>query len=228
MTHERRFGSNGSVDQADRRLTAQGIQRRDELLACAARLFAERGYAETRVVDVCREAGVAKGLFYWYFDNKEALFADLVRRVRHELRTTQAAAMDPNADALERIRQGAEATVRFMAARARFFSLLEVENLPESLGAVLRQGTDEHVADVRSLITEGIAAGLIRDEDPTLLALGVVGTVGYYCHFHRTGRIEADPAELGAFVGRTVVAMLAAPCPRCRGTAPAARPPAPG
>ena len=59
----------------ERRLTAQGLERKQQLLDCAARLFAERGYADTRVIDIVRAAGVAKGLFYWYFENKEALFA---------------------------------------------------------------------------------------------------------------------------------------------------------
>jgi AcrR family transcriptional regulator len=55
--------------EPDRRLTAQGIERKQQLLDRAAELFAERGYAETRVIDIVRAAGVAKGLFYWYFEN---------------------------------------------------------------------------------------------------------------------------------------------------------------
>src|SRR5207253_6674850 len=43
----------------ERRLTAQGLERKQQLLDCAARLFAERGYADTRVIDIVREAGVA-------------------------------------------------------------------------------------------------------------------------------------------------------------------------
>ena len=49
----------------------------------------------------------------------------------------------------------------------------------------------------------------MRDEDPRLLAYGVVGTVGYYGHFHRTGRMPIGQDELAAFVGRFVVCSLA-------------------
>ena len=38
--------------EPDRRLTAQGLERKQQLLDCAAELFAERGYAETRVIDI--------------------------------------------------------------------------------------------------------------------------------------------------------------------------------
>ena len=80
---------------ADRRLTAQGVERKQQLLDRAAELFAERGYAETRVIDIVRAAGVAKGLFYWYFDNKESLFRELAENIRLRLRRQQGASWTP-------------------------------------------------------------------------------------------------------------------------------------
>ena len=97
-----------------------------------------------------------------------------------------------------------------MAINAPFFALLEVESNDHQFVDVLRAGTDVHVSDVANLIREGIGAGLIRDEDPVLLARGVVGVVGMYSHFHRTGRTEIPIGELAAFVGRFVVRTLAA------------------
>ena len=185
----------------DRQLTAQGRERKQQLVDCAATLFAERGYAETRIKDIVEAAGVAKGLFYWYFENKEALFAEVAADIRLRLRKHQGRAIDPTADPVEQIRSGTEASVRFMAEHAHFFSLLEVEN-----GAVTaesrREGTDQHIGDVRALIIAGQRVGSILDDDPTLLALGVVGAVGYYSHYHRTGRIDVDIDELAAYVAR--------------------------
>jgi AcrR family transcriptional regulator len=195
---------------AGRRLTSQGQERKQQLLACAAALFAERGYGETRIIDIVKAAGVAKGLFYWYFENKETLFRELVENVRFRLRVRQAEAMDPDAPPLVQIRQGAEASVAFMAGHAHFYALLEVENVERAFGDVLRRGTDVHASDVARLIRAGIDDGTIRDEDPTLLAYGIVGAVGYYSHFHRTGRITIPVAELATFVGRSVVHTLAA------------------
>src|SRR5688500_2139215 len=106
------------VASGDRRLTTQGLERKQQLLDAAARLFAERGYADTRVIDIVRAAGVAKGLFYWYFENKEALFRELAETIRQNLRREQARAMDAGAPELVRIRQGVEASVQFMAAHA--------------------------------------------------------------------------------------------------------------
>jgi AcrR family transcriptional regulator len=193
----------------DRQLTTQGAERKQQLLDAAARLFAEQGYAATRVVDIVDAAGVAKGLFYWYFDNKEALFRELATEIRRRLRRQQAAAMTPDAPALVRLLQGTIASVQFMAENAPFFSLLEVEG--RNVSDVLRQGTEQHVSDVTALILEGQADGTVTGDDPAdLLALGVVGTVGQFSHFHRTGRIELSLAELSGYVARLVARMLTA------------------
>lgn len=193
-----------------RRLTRQGLARKQQLFDDAAALFAERGYSDTRVVDIVKRAGVAKGLFYWYFENKEALFRELVDYNRHQLRLAQAAAMDPAAEPLSRLLQGTEASLTYMASHAHFFALLEVENVDKQFADVLRRGTELHVADTVTIVREGIADGTIRDDEPDLLAMGVVGSVGYYGHFHRTGRITMPVEELGRFVGRFVVCSLAA------------------
>jgi AcrR family transcriptional regulator len=194
--------------EPDRQLTSQGRERKQQLIDCAAQLFAERGFAETRIKDIVDAAGVAKGLFYWYFENKEALFAEVAADIRLRLRKHQATAIDPDADPLGQIRQGAQASVHFMAENAHFFSLLEVET-----GAVTeasrRKGTAQHIRDVRALIVQGQEQGGIVEEEPDLLALGVVGTVGYYSHYHRTGRTNLPIDELSRFVARSVVRMLA-------------------
>jgi AcrR family transcriptional regulator len=194
----------------DRRLTTQGLERKQQLLDCAAELFAERGYAETRVIDIVKAAGVAKGLFYWYFDNKEALFRELVVLNRQRLRQAQASAIDPTGEPLLQIRQGAEGSLAFMSRQAHFFALLEVENLGKQFADVLRKGNEIHLADTTALVKQGIVDGSIRDENPSLLALGVLGNVGYYAHFHRTGRIHQSVEELAGFVGRFIVCSLAA------------------
>jgi AcrR family transcriptional regulator len=198
------------VADPERRLTTQGVERKEQLLDAAARLFADRGYAQTRIVDICREAGVAKGLFYWYFETKEQVFRDLADGLRLRLRRAQAAAMDADADPLVQLRQGSEASVRFMAAHAQSFALVAVENVDREFVEDIRRGTEVHADDTERIVRAGIDAGLIRDEDPRLLSYAVLATVGWFAHFHRTGRLDTDVDGLAAFVGRQVVCSVAA------------------
>lgn len=183
------------------------MERKQQLLDRAAELFAERGYAETRVIDIVRAAGVAKGLFYWYFDNKEALFRELAESIRLSLRRKQGAVLDAQALPLVNLHRGAEVSVRFMAEHAHFFSLLEIEG--RNFTDVMRQGTRQHIDDMMRVIRAGQADGSIRDDDAELLALGVVGCVGHYSHAHRNGRIDMPLDDLARFVARYVVHSVA-------------------
>jgi len=55
-------------------------QQRDAMLAAAARLFAERGYASASIADLAKEFGVSKGLLYHYYRDKEHLLFDIADR----------------------------------------------------------------------------------------------------------------------------------------------------
>src|SRR5437016_5489426 len=54
-------------------------ERREAILAAALEEFSASGFAATRLDDVARRAGVAKGTIYLYFRDKESLFQELVR-----------------------------------------------------------------------------------------------------------------------------------------------------
>jgi AcrR family transcriptional regulator len=58
---------------------AKTAARREAILEAALDEFSARGFAAARLEDVARRAGVAKGTIYLYFDDKEALFQELVR-----------------------------------------------------------------------------------------------------------------------------------------------------
>jgi len=58
---------------------ARQAERREAILAAALEEFSASGFAATRLDDVARRAGVAKGTIYLYFRDKETLFQELVR-----------------------------------------------------------------------------------------------------------------------------------------------------
>lgn len=56
-------------------------ERPAEITQAALEVFAEHGYAATRVDDVAKRAGVSKGLLYLYFKTKEELFKAVIRSI---------------------------------------------------------------------------------------------------------------------------------------------------
>lgn len=57
----------------------RSAERREAILAAALDEFSQAGFAATRLDDVARRAGVAKGTIYLHFRDKEALFQELLR-----------------------------------------------------------------------------------------------------------------------------------------------------
>lgn len=55
-----------------------------KFLEAASRLFAEHGYAGTRVADIIRESGCSTGSFYHWFSDKESVFHLLLDRYIQE------------------------------------------------------------------------------------------------------------------------------------------------
>jgi AcrR family transcriptional regulator len=56
-------------------------ERRSQIIESAVQVFARQGFANTRMDDVAAEAGLSKGLLYWYFKSKDQIIiaiADLL------------------------------------------------------------------------------------------------------------------------------------------------------
>ncbi len=72
-----------SADNKARLLTAF---RRSEILTAATRVFGHKGFEATRMDDIAREAGLAKGTLYLYFRSKDAIYKATVQQALAELR----------------------------------------------------------------------------------------------------------------------------------------------
>ncbi|MGI6869796.1 TetR/AcrR family transcriptional regulator [Amycolatopsis sp. 3B14] len=81
-TGNKRTGSKATRERADAQpRTARGQKTRERLLAAARTVFENKGFLDTRVSDICDEAGLAHGTFYIYFPDKEEIFYTLVDSV---------------------------------------------------------------------------------------------------------------------------------------------------
>jgi len=59
----------------------QSIDRHEEILSAAYRVFAEKGYHQTGIADIATELGIGHGTFYRYFKNKLDIFERVVELV---------------------------------------------------------------------------------------------------------------------------------------------------
>ncbi|MDQ4064496.1 MAG: TetR/AcrR family transcriptional regulator, partial [Actinomycetota bacterium] len=111
---------------SERKLTKRGTERREQILEEAARLFAEAGYHGTAVGDICDVLGVGKGVFYWYFPSKEAVFIEVLQESLLELRRAQQAAIADEADPVARIEAGIKASIEFFRHNPGFLRVIRI------------------------------------------------------------------------------------------------------
>src|ERR1700751_4228654 len=64
-----------------KRTYLSGEDRRAQILDVARRLFAQEGYHDANIEDICREAGIARGTLYQYFENKESVMLEVMNQV---------------------------------------------------------------------------------------------------------------------------------------------------
>jgi AcrR family transcriptional regulator len=181
------------VAQVARRLTARGQRRRRELLELAAQLFASQGYHPTSVADVVEGLGVGKGVFYWYFASKEELFRQILADAQRDLRRAQRQAIAEEPDPVRRIEAGIRAAVGWLSDYRHLFVLLEFARTEERFAPLIRQGEEQAVADALPHVKAGIDAGLIRRQDPLVVAHAILGVT------HHLARVlvleQGRPAE---------------------------------
>ena len=139
------------------------------LLDGLAASISERGYRASTVADVVRHARTSKRTFYDQFASKEQCFLELLQDDIEKLGGSILAAIDPEADWRQQIRQAVEAYVGYIESRPAI-TLSWIRELP-SLGAVARPVQRRGLQLLSSqLIDLSASPGFRRAELPPLTA----------------------------------------------------------
>ena len=165
---------------AERKLTKRGTERRVQLLDAAVRLFADEGYHGTTVGDICDALGVGKGVFYWYFPSKDALFSELLQDSLLSLRRAQQIAIAEAEHPLDRIERGIRASIEFFRDDPSILEVIRIAARYEEFAALVERGQQIVVADTANHIKEGMGEGSIRHGDPELMAHGILGAIFHF------------------------------------------------
>ena len=185
--------SDPTLPDVARKLTPRGKERRAQLMAFAVERFAAQGYHPTSVSELVDGLGVGKGVFYWYFDSKEQLFLEILREAQNDLRRRQQQAIADEQDPVRRIELGLRASMAWSEAHRAHNQLIQFAATEAAFAGALRRGEEVAVADVVKHVKEAMAAGLVREADPDIVAHAMVGAAA---HLTRSFILERnEPAD---------------------------------
>jgi AcrR family transcriptional regulator len=193
-----------------------------EILAAALALFAERGFAATRLDDVAARAGVTKGTLYLYFRNKEELFEAVVRQelvpnlARAEAMV--AAAKSSSLDLLETLVGFFSEIMRSPLGAIPKLVLTEAGNFPDLARFYNDEVVTRGTALFRRVVERGVAAGEFRPVDVESTVMCIVAPLllaALWRHsFERVVDRRLDPEALGrAELGLLRHGLVAGPSP---------------
>ncbi len=144
--------------------------RPDEIVEAAISLFAERGFAATRLEEVAARAGISKGTIYLYFPNKEELFRAVVRqRLTPNLDAIEAMVADhtgSSAELLRRIAQRALQLVESNIIAIPKLVLAESGNFPAIARLYAQEVAQRGMAILEGVLSRGMERGEFRRLDP--------------------------------------------------------------
>ncbi|MDA8280405.1 MAG: TetR/AcrR family transcriptional regulator [Actinomycetota bacterium] len=187
-------------------------RRQQEILDAAAEIFREKGYEATSTQDIADAVGLLKGSLYYYIDSKEDLLAAIIDDAyTGALQALEQAKATPG-NALQKIRSIIESYVDYFIANQVKMAVLfrDFRSLSDERQQIIAGERDQYLDEVRSLLRQGQAEGLVApDLDPKLASIGITGMVNSLSQwYHPSG--PSTPAEISEAFARLVVAGVSA------------------
>lgn len=165
-------------------------KKKDRILQAAMRLFARRGIADTKMEDVAKAAGIAKGTIYEYFKNREELLHFSFNYLLVLMNKLVRRRMSETADPEQKIKAGFLAYLDVGSLQIEDF----VEILPDLWGHGLRHKESDgdlefdpgwiyhqYREQFGNALRQGIGNGLFRDIDIEATASAIIAAGdGFY------------------------------------------------
>jgi len=165
-------GKKGAVAKAERR---------KQILDAARDVFAKRGYAQTTVDDIVAQAGVARGTFYLYFDDKRAAFAELVDRFAAQLsnKIARISTDDPERPVADQVRENIRAIVGVCLAERVMTKILftDAHGVDHEFQTRIVSFYDTVMQLLIESLKDGQALGIVADGEPRVMAFLSLGAL---------------------------------------------------
>jgi len=157
------------------------VERRQQIIEAAARLFADLGFAGCEMERVASELGIAKGTVYLYFPGKQDLFfacVDLgMQQMQGVVKAAAAAATEP----FEMISSAIRAYLIFFDEHPHYVELLiqERANFKDRKRPTYFEHRDANRGPWRKFYADLVAEGKLRDDVPVERMLDTLGNLLY-------------------------------------------------
>src|SRR5215470_11590252 len=178
----------------------RAAERRQAIIEAAMEEFISRGFAATRLDDVAKRAGVAKGTIYLHFKDKESMFEELIRTAIVPLVGRMTGPPPASGSIRDMIEAVALTFIQEIVStpRADIVRLIIAEGprFPAIADFYYREVISRGLGGMRALIEIAIARGEIRQPElarfPQVLVAPAIVAVIWKSLFERHSPLDAE------------------------------------
>jgi AcrR family transcriptional regulator len=181
------------TDTEDARRGPKWHARRDAIIDTSARVFAQNGYHNTGVAELCSANELGKGALYHYISSKEELLAAIHDRVMDEVMLSADRVARAGGSPSEQLEMLGDELVGIIARYPDhvWVFLHEFPALTGEWAEQFRRRRREYERQVEAIFRAGIEAGEFRDVDPRLATFAWLGMHNYtYLWLKANGRLS--------------------------------------
>ncbi len=157
------------------------IDRKEQIFAAGARLFALKGYERTSLQEVADALGVTKPALYYYYRSKEELLFEITGFVMDRVAADLEAVVRSGRPPVDQLQDLIRRYVRFFAAHPDELTIMstQVDSLSEPHRAEILDRQRAYLHTVRGIVEQILAGRPGRPLDPTAVAFGVLGAMNW-------------------------------------------------
>ena len=151
-----------------------------KILKAAIKVFAEKGFYNSRVAEIAKEANVADGTIYLYFKNKDDILISLFEEEFGQIVENTRKELEKEKDPLQKIRRFAIMHLSIVFKQQQLGEVLGVEVRQSSkfMKEYINKPFIEYLNLIRSIVIEGQERGLIRkDLTPGIMKRALFGAL---------------------------------------------------
>ena len=151
-----------------------------KILKAAIKVFAEKGFYNSRVAEIAKEADVADGTIYLYFKNKDDILISLFEEEFGQIVENARKELEKEKDPLQKIRRFAIMHLSIVFKQQQLGEVLGVEVRQSSkfMKEYINKPFIEYLNLIRSIVIEGQERGLIRkDLTPGIMKRALFGAL---------------------------------------------------
>ncbi len=149
--------------------------RRNQIIEAAIHVFSKAGFDDARMDDIVKEAGISKGLIYWYYKSKEELIISIMDRIFGEEFLRMEKLEDPEIHPKECLDMYFDQYIKDLTGMVPFapiiyeFYALAFRN--KTVKSVMQGYLERFVRSVEPIIQRGIDIGDFMDIDARQMAI---------------------------------------------------------